>query len=196
MSGWGAWAGRGGVLAVILLALAIGLTLPDIDQHLPLGGHRSGLTHAVWVPLCLVFRQRWRLVAGGLACGIAVHLIADLFPRAMIGYATIRLPLIGPLGMWSYLWIAVHAAAGLALAIWLLRPHLPPVWSSGVALLLAVALAVDYLAGDAAAIPALLLATGCGWLLLRRERARGGGASGTGVARSGMIRDWIGKLHV
>jgi hypothetical protein len=53
-------------------------------------------------------------VAAGLGLGIGLHLAADLFPGSMRGYATIKLPLGGSIGVWpSYLWIAAHAAGNL-----------------------------------------------------------------------------------
>ena len=80
-------------LAVVLAAWA-GTTLPDIDQFLPLD-HRSALTHSL-LPAALAWR--WRAAAAGLALGLGLHLSADLFPNAMQGFATVKLPFAGSIG--------------------------------------------------------------------------------------------------
>ena len=79
--------------AALLLAMIAGLTLPDIDQPLPLD-HRSAITHSA-LPALLVTFRRWAWpVASGLAFGIGLHLAADLFPNAMIGFATVKAPFV------------------------------------------------------------------------------------------------------
>lgn len=97
--------------AAILLCTWAGLMLPDIDQPLDLG-HRSGLTHSI-LPALAATIVRWaRPVAAGLALGIGLHLAADFFPNAMIGYATVKLPFAGSLsGELSYAWLGVNALA-------------------------------------------------------------------------------------
>ncbi|MGE0713982.1 MAG: hypothetical protein AB7P02_00960 [Alphaproteobacteria bacterium] len=103
-----------GRAAAAVVLVQIGLLLPDLDQRLPLIGHRSALTHSMLLPLLLV--GRWPAAAGMLAGGIAVHLAADLLPRGWYGYALIRLPLIGALdGMTSQIFLGINAAAGLIL---------------------------------------------------------------------------------
>lgn len=103
-----------------------GLFWPDVDQLLaPLIGHRSILTHSVLAPLLLLTVWRHRVTAPTVAWfsfGIATHLLADLFPRAWVGFALVQLPLgLGNLGSLSPLWIGGNALAALWLCEWLLR---------------------------------------------------------------------------
>ena len=105
--GTGAWA----LIVTVVLAAAAGTTLPDLDGPLRMR-HRSALLHSV-LPLCtaLLDPRTWS-VAAGLGFGIGFHLTADLFPRTMRGFATIKLPLFGSIGVVpSYIWIAVNIAA-------------------------------------------------------------------------------------
>jgi hypothetical protein len=149
-------------LAAVLPAWA-GTTLPDIDQFLPLD-HRSALTHSV-LPAFLVWR--WRAVAAGLALGLGLHLSADLFPNAMQGFATVKLPFVGSIG-WeaSYVWLAVNAFAALTIGAWLLGRALGPLMSLFV--LGAVALiGVGYLFATDGGWWALMMFGGTGWLALR-----------------------------
>lgn len=114
------------------VAFAIGLTLPDVD--LLAGVHRSGVTHSVLPALVAFARARWRHAGCGLAGGVGVHLSADCFPRAMVGYATVKLPFAGSLGAGgSYVWLGANALLCLALAAWALRRLHHPVAASGVA---------------------------------------------------------------
>lgn len=112
-----AFAGGGGawvLIATVVAAAAAGTTLPDLDMGLGLR-HRSALLHGV-LPLgvALLDRRTWP-VAAGLGFGIGLHLAADLFPRGMHGFATIKLPLWGSIGATgSYLWIAANAVGSLA----------------------------------------------------------------------------------
>ena len=86
--------------AALLLALTSGLTLPDIDQFVPLLDHRDALTHSILPALVLLGWPRLRPVAAGLSLGLALHLAADCFPQAMRGFATVKLPYFGALGGW------------------------------------------------------------------------------------------------
>jgi hypothetical protein len=153
--------------AAILLTAWAGTTLPDIDQLLPLG-HRSALTHSI-LPVALLWR--WRAVAAGLALGIGLHLSADLFPNAMQGFATVKLPFAGSIG-WeaSYVWFGVNAFSCLALGASLLGRLLGPKLS--LAVLGAVALiGTAYLFATDGGWWALLMFGGTGWLTLRRRSA-------------------------
>jgi len=108
-------------MAALLIAAFAGLTLPDIDQPLPLD-HRSALTHSI-LPALAMFARRWALpVASGLAFGTGLHLSADLFPNAMIGFATVKLPFAGSIGAeGSYAWIAINLIACLCIGGFALR---------------------------------------------------------------------------
>lgn len=118
-------------LPVALLAAAwAATTLPDLDTTLRLG-HRSGLTHSILPAGIASLRRRWWPIAAGLALGLGLHLSADLFPNAMRGFATVKLPgpgtlhrSIGPDA--SYLWIAINAALALAIGTWLTFVVAPP----------------------------------------------------------------------
>lgn len=156
-------------IAAVLATLA-GTTLPDIDQFLPLN-HRSAVTHSV-LPAALVWR--WRAVAAGLALGLGLHLSADLFPNAMQGFATVKLPFAGSIG-WeaSYLWFAINAFAALTIGAWLLGGIMGP--KLALAVLSAVALiGVVYLFATDGGWWALMMFGGTGWLALKRRAAQPG----------------------
>ena len=109
--------GAAATWASILLALVLihaGLAMPDTDQWLPLLQHRSALTHSMLVPLLILVR--WPLPAGLLAGGFAIHLAADLLSRKWVGYALVKLPLLGSLDATaSQLFLAANLALGLVL---------------------------------------------------------------------------------
>ncbi|TCP33187.1 hypothetical protein [Sphingomonas sp. BK235] len=152
---------------VTLVALAVGLTLPDLDLRLWLG-HRSALTHSI-LPALLLLAARQRAAACGIAAGTGVHLAADCFPRHMIGYATVKLPLAGAMSpLHSYAWLALNAVAALLLAAALARRLHAPVVRAAVAVA-ALAAALRYLWHDPGGWPVLaLVALGVGaWWRLR-----------------------------
>ncbi|GAA3700398.1 hypothetical protein GCM10022268_08040 [Sphingomonas cynarae] len=108
-AGTGPWI----IVATVVLATAAGTRLPDLDTPLRLG-HRSALLHSILPLLVALLDPRTGAVAAGLGFGIGLHLAADLFPRTMRGFATIKLPLWGSIGMFpSYLWIALNGAANI-----------------------------------------------------------------------------------
>lgn len=154
--------------AAIVCAGVAGTTLPDLDLLLPIG-HRSGLTHSLLpLTLALIARHR-RPVLAGLAIGISLHLAADTFPNAMRGFATVKLPGIGSLGIsGSYLWLGGQAAVATLVGAALLASALP----TGLALLTALVLAgigIAYLFVTDGGWPALLIYGGSGWALVRRR---------------------------
>jgi hypothetical protein len=101
------------MIATVVLATAAGTRLPDLDTPLRLG-HRSALVHGILPLLVALLDPRTWAVAAGLGFGVGLHLAADLFPRTMRGFATIKLPLWGSIGVFpSYLWIAANAAANM-----------------------------------------------------------------------------------
>ncbi|MBB3694499.1 hypothetical protein [Sphingomonas sp. BK580] len=153
---------------VTLIALAVGLMLPDVDLRLGLG-HRSALTHSL-LPALLLLASRQRAAACGIAAGVGVHLAADCFPRRMVGYATVKLPLHGALPpLESYGWLALNAAAALLLASWLGRQLHAPVARALVALA-ALAAALRYLWHDPGGWPVLALAGGVAFVVVRGRR--------------------------
>ncbi len=145
-----------------------GTTLPDLDLLLPIG-HRSALTHSL-LPLALALvATRWRPVMAGLAIGIGLHLAADTFPNAMRGYATVKLPGLGSLGVaGSYAWLGVQALVATLAGAVLLAAALPV----RLALVTAMALTgvgVAYLLATDGGWPALAVYGAFGWLAIRRH---------------------------
>lgn len=172
----GLWlaASRPGFAALIaapaLLACVVaGLTLPDIDQPLPLD-HRSALTHGIF-PAVVLAALRWaRAAAAGLALGIGLHLAADLFPNAMIGYATVAVPFSGRLDAGqSYLWLGGNALACAVVGLWLLHRSVPHTRLKVGALIGTALIGLWYLPRVDGGWPALLLLAGAGWLMLRQR---------------------------
>ena len=136
------------------LGVAAGLTLPDLDQWLPLA-HRSALTHSILVLIPLLWGGRG--VAAGVALGLGFHLAADCFPRAMAGYATVKWPFAGSIGGGaSYVWLAVNSLAASAWGGWRLARDEPPGWALGV-LAVAALMGAGYLWRDPGGWPALTL---------------------------------------
>jgi hypothetical protein len=164
-----AFAGGSGpwiMIGTIVLAAAAGTRLPDLDTPLRLR-HRSALTHGI-LPLAvaLLDHRTWP-VAAGLGFGIGFHLAADLFPSTMRGYATIKLPLWGSIGVVpSYLWIAVHAAANLIGGIIMLERIATQRVVAG-ALAATSVLGAAYLLRAQGGWPALAILALLGWLMTR-----------------------------
>lgn len=155
--------------AAIVCAGIAGTTLPDLDLWLPIG-HRSGLTHSL-LPLGLaLFARHWRPVMAGLAIGIGLHLAADAFPNAMRGFATVKLPGIGSLGVsGSYAWLGVQAVVATLAGAILLAAALP----TGLALLTALMLAaigVAYLFVTDGGWWVLAIYTAFGWIAVAHRR--------------------------
>ena len=155
------------LLAIPFAALA-GTTLPDLDLAFGLG-HRSGLTHSV-LPLGIALaRPGWRPVAIGLALGLGLHLSADVFPHAMRGYATIKLPWLGSIGPRdSYLWLAANAVLALAGGAAMLA-RFTTVVRAAVVLTVVALIGVGYLYATDGGWPVLLIFTGTGMVLVRRR---------------------------
>jgi len=162
---------RAFVAPALLACVVAGLTLPDIDQPLPLD-HRSALTHSIGPALIALWRQWLRPVAAGLALGLGLHLAADVFPEAMVGYATVKLPFAGSIGgTGSYLWLAGNAAACAWLGGRLLQAELPAP-ALRVAALGAVALiGIVYLLSVDGGWWALSVFAAAGWFAWRRLQA-------------------------
>ena len=164
-----AFAGGGGpwtMVATVALATASGTTFPDLDSPLRLQ-HRSAVVHSVLPLYIAMLDPRTWPVAAGLGFGIGFHLAADLFPTTMRGYATIKMPLLGAIGVLpSYLWIAVHAGANLVGGVLILeRIGTRP--ATTCALAAAGVLGAAYLMRTQGGLYALALLTGLGWLMLR-----------------------------
>lgn len=165
-------AGRPWIAAGALFAATwAATTLPDLDLALGLG-HRSGLTHSVLPAALAGARRRWWPLAAGLALGLGLHLSADVFPNAMRGYATVKLPGAGSIGpAASYWWLAVNALAALAAGAWLTIGTLPA-RAALAALGMAALIGVTYLFRTDGGWAALALFAGVAWLIHRALRAQ------------------------
>ena len=151
-----------------LMAVAAGLTLPDWTRWLPLD-HRSALTHSVLVLLPLAFGGR--SVAAGVALGLGFHLAADCFPRAMVGYATVKWPGAGSIGAGaSYAWLAANSLLASAWGAWALARD--GTGRGGLWCLVGAAgMGVVYLWHDPGGWPALALYAAAGVWVWRRGAA-------------------------
>ena len=112
---------RLGGAVVFGIAVFLGMFFPDVDQIFPyFGQHRSAITHSVLAVLILSWLAA-RHAAGGLSAGTGLHLSADLFPNAWTGYATIKVPFIGSIGLLSFVWIIVNALAAVYIAAYFIK---------------------------------------------------------------------------
>lgn len=115
-------------LMLLVVGLAVGLRLPDIDQSTDLLLHRSIITHGPLIPFLLFVvavdsrLNPFRWFAVGLSLGFAVHLAFDLFPQGWVGYALVSLPSYGwtPAPV-SWAWIAISVVLCAYLAAKLVR---------------------------------------------------------------------------
>lgn len=159
-----------GAAAAALLAAWAMTRLPDLDLMLGLG-HRSGLTHSLAPAAIAALGRRWWPFAAGVAIGVGLHLSADLFPNAMRGYATVKLPGAGSIGATaSYAWFAANGLAALLLGFVLLRRSLAPSLLLPVLGAMAM-LALVYLFSTDGGWWALSLFGASGWLATRRRPA-------------------------
>ncbi|MET4897599.1 hypothetical protein RN629_10610 [Sphingomonadaceae bacterium jetA1] len=164
-----AFAGGGGpwmLIATVAAATAAGTRLPDLDTPLQLQ-HRSALIHSVLPFYVALLDNRTWPVAAGLGFGVGFHLAADLFPTTMRGFATIKLPLVGSIGVLpSYLWIGINAAANLVGAFILLE-RIAPHQVATAALAAIGVLGAAYLFRAQGGLYALTALAGIGWLIVR-----------------------------
>ena len=154
------------LIATVVAAAAAGTRLPDLDTPLRLR-HRSALVHGILPFYVALLDHRTWPVAAGLGLGVGVHLAADLFPSTMRGFATIKVPLWGSIGVWpSYLWIAANAAANLIGGIVVLDRIASRQVAAG-ALAVTGVLGAAYLMRAQGGWYALAVLGTLGWLLLR-----------------------------
>ena len=112
-------------LIFLYISLLAGLQFPDFDLHIfAFLGHRSILTHGIIVPYFLYRFLNNRKISNdvldfvyiGFLLGIALHLCADLFPKAWIGFALIMFPPWIPMGApFSIIWML----SNLLIALWI-----------------------------------------------------------------------------
>lgn len=115
-------------ILLFLLALLLGLNLPDLDQQLPFLTHRSIITHGLLIPLGLAWAVNkekvvsTRLLSMGFNIAIVIHLVFDLFPRAWTGFALIHILFWGrSSALFSWLWISISSIVCLYMTFILLR---------------------------------------------------------------------------
>ena len=112
-------------LIFLYISLLAGLQFPDFDLHIfAFLGHRSILTHGIIFPYFLYRFLNNRKISNdvldfvyvGFLLGIAIHLCADLFPKAWIGFALIMFPPWIPMGApFSIIWML----SNLIIALWI-----------------------------------------------------------------------------
>lgn len=159
----------------LLVCVYAGLTFPDLDQPLPLD-HRSAVTHSVAPALAPTAWPWARAAAAGLALGLGFHLVADIFPNAMTGYATVAVPFAGRLDAGgSYIWLIANAAACGVAGAWLLDRAIVRAPVKLAALAGTALIGLWYLPRVDGGFPALLLLIGLGWLASRMARMRTAG---------------------
>ncbi|PJE78661.1 hypothetical protein CI610_02398 [invertebrate metagenome] len=112
-------------VASFTLALVFGLQFPDVDLYTFGLKHRSAITHSMLAPL-LTALTGYPLVAAGLSMGMAIHILADVFPKAWTGGALIKAPIYGSIGKLSPVWLAANCLGCLALGINILAEQ--PLW--------------------------------------------------------------------
>ncbi|MDD7805516.1 MAG: hypothetical protein PUP46_08155 [Endozoicomonas sp. (ex Botrylloides leachii)] len=103
-------------LVSFFLALILGVRFPDIDLFTPGLKHRSAITHSVLLPWLMTL-VGYPAIVSGLAMGMAIHMLADIFPKAWIGGALIKMPFFGSLGRLSPFWLMFNCLACLALGL-------------------------------------------------------------------------------
>lgn len=127
----------------LLLGLALGLHLPDIDSRFQLSRwlvHRSILTHGCLLSLLVFWLVRKRrgtmpalgLIFFGLTLAVAVHLCFDFFPLSWRGFALIHIPIYGwTSALFSQIWIVLSIIICLYLAFVLVRNIIELVFNIG-----------------------------------------------------------------
>ncbi len=98
------------------LAMVLGIRFPDVDLFTLGLKHRSAITHSLLLPWLLTLTGYPSVVAG-LAMGMAIHILADVFPKAWIGGALVKMPLFGSLGKLSPFWLMANFLGCLVLAL-------------------------------------------------------------------------------
>ena len=120
------------ITSLTVLAFVVGMVFPDVDQKISFLVHRSVLTHGPWIAMvaslfALNGKGYYRpLIVLAFNAGMAIHLAADLFPKAWTGFALIHIPLWGRLpATASVVWIlasVVILIACMALLAWKVVP--------------------------------------------------------------------------
>ncbi|WP_330925878.1 hypothetical protein [Candidatus Sororendozoicomonas aggregata] len=137
------------------LALILGIRLPDIDLFTPGLKHRCALTHSALVPWLLTVIN-YPFILAGMAMGMAIHLLADVFPKAWVGGALVKMPLLGSLGIFSPFWLMVNCLFCLAISLQTLV--LQEAWSMTLTFALSLLVMLWYFIRKEKSMPPLLTA--------------------------------------
>lgn len=135
-------------LLALLIGIAIGMKIADLDFLLPLTKHRSFLTHGLIFPLLLfglTTEQGYNLLGqllsdemlavvertnmiyyfvSGFCLTYGVHLVFDMYPKKWHGIAKIHTPFGRMPGPLSWLWLGLGVVASLLLMIIVLKSDL------------------------------------------------------------------------
>lgn len=125
-------------VVLLLLALLLGLNLPDLDHQTQFLVHRSLITHGFLAPLgvfLLIYKDKVaspRFLSMGFSLANVVHLCFDLFPRAWRGFALIHIPFWGRSSpLFSWLWLSISIVMCLYLTFVLIKTLLDIVMTVG-----------------------------------------------------------------
>jgi hypothetical protein len=115
-------------IILLLLALFLGLNLPDLDQQVSFLVHRSIITHGFLIPLAVflvIYGEKTtspRFFSMGFSLAAVTHLCFDLFPRAWVGFALIHIPLWGrSSAVFSWVWMGLSIIICLYLTFVLIQ---------------------------------------------------------------------------
>ncbi|MDP0561626.1 MAG: hypothetical protein QS721_04550 [Candidatus Endonucleobacter sp. (ex Gigantidas childressi)] len=103
-------------MVIFGLSLILGLRFPDVDLYTPGLKHRSAVTHSALLPWLVTLLGNPAILAG-LSIGMAIHIFADIFPKAWIGGALVKMPLFGSLGKLSPYWLTLNCLVCLAIGM-------------------------------------------------------------------------------
>ncbi len=137
------------------LALTLGIRFPDIDLFTPGLKHRSAVTHSVLVPWLLTLIN-YPFILTGMAMGMAIHLLADVFPKAWVGGALVKMPLLGSLGKLSPFWLMFNCLFCLVISLQTLV--LQEIWPMTISFALSLLVMLWYLIRKEKSMPSLLTA--------------------------------------
>lgn len=170
----------------LILFSFLGLSFPDTDFILfPVLSHRSIITHSIIVPF-FIYRylkkkkgfdnQYTDLVYSGFLVGIGIHLIADLFPRAYMGYALIKLPFHISIGVIpTILWILLNIFFAFKIALDKVRVDLNQKINKTLYFVSLVVITLIYLASEyepATKIAFFLLSTVIAWIYVKKSKPK------------------------
>lgn len=141
------------------LAMLLGIRFPDLDLYTPGLKHRSATTHSLLLPGLLMLTGYALVnasVIAGLAMGMAIHMLADVFPRAWVGGALVKMPLFGSLGRFSPFWLLANFLGCLVIALGIVAEQGD--WVQIISLVCAAVITLWYMIRKEQSLPPLLAA--------------------------------------